>query len=64
MVIRTISRPVFLTGDPDILGDYRVPGVAIGPAPEDSGKLRITAPDEAAADAAEVWISELDSAGH
>lgn len=64
MVIRTISRPVFLSSDSEILGEYKAPGVAIEPAPEDSGKLRITAPDEAAADAAEIWLSELDSAGH
>ncbi|MCG7359858.1 hypothetical protein MHZ93_01130 [Roseomonas sp. ACRSG] len=64
MVTRTVTRPVFLTSAHEILGEYKAPGVAIGPEPEDSGKLRITAPDEAAADAAEVWLSELDSAGH
>jgi hypothetical protein len=64
MVTRTVVRPVFLSTDPEILGDYKAPGVAIRPAPDDAGKLRITAPDEAAADAAEIWLSELDSAGH
>ncbi|RKK02106.1 hypothetical protein EBE87_04455 [Pseudoroseomonas wenyumeiae] len=64
MVTRTVVRPVFISADQEILGEYKAPGVAIAPAPEDAGKLRITAPDEAAADAAEIWLAELDSAGH
>lgn len=64
MATRTISRPVFLSSDSGILGEYKVPGVTIRPAPEDPDKLCITAPDEAAADAAEIWLSELDSVGH
>jgi len=64
MVTRTVARPVFLSTDSEILGDYKAPGVAIAPAPGDDGKLHITAPDEDAADAAEVWLSELDMPGH
>jgi hypothetical protein len=64
MATRTVVRPVFLSIDSEILGDYKAPGVAIAPVPGDGGKLRISAPDEDAADAAEVWLAELDMPGH
>lgn len=64
MVTRIVARPVFLSTDPEILGDYKAPGVTIAPALEDDEKLRITAPDQDAADAAEIWLAELDMPGH
>jgi len=61
MITRTVPRPVSLTVSSDMLSQYKAPGVTIAPAPEDPAKLRITAPDEAAADAAEVWLAEMDT---
>ena len=63
MATRTVVRPVFISGR-ETLGEYKVPGVAIAPAPDDVGRLRITASGEAAAGVAEVWLAELEAAGH
>jgi hypothetical protein len=60
MVNRSVTRPVYLSTDPDIIGEYKAPGVTISVAPEE-GKLLITAPDDTAADAAEVWLAQLDA---
>jgi post-segregation antitoxin (ccd killing protein) len=64
MVTRTVARPVFITTDLDILSQYKAPGVTISALPEGDGKLMITAPDNDAADAAEVWLAEMDTPGH
>ncbi|MDJ0390613.1 hypothetical protein QMO56_21090 [Roseomonas sp. E05] len=61
MITRTVRRPVSLTIDSDIINEYKARDVTIAPAPDDPTKLVITAPDEAAADAAEVWLAEMDT---
>ena len=61
MITRTIARPAALPDD-SLLADCPVRGVRI--APGDGGAFVITAPDEAAADAAEIWLAEMEMPGH
>lgn len=61
MITRTVPCPVSMMSNSAMLGEYKAPGVTIAPVAEDPAKLRITAPDEAAADAAEVWLAEMDT---
>ncbi|MXP65057.1 hypothetical protein E0493_17055 [Roseomonas sp. M0104] len=61
MVTRIVRRPVSLTFDEEIIEEYKARGVTIAPAPGESSKLVISAPDEAAADAAEIWLAEMDT---
>lgn len=63
MITRTLPLPVFLAGELDMLSQYKAPGVTISAA-EDGRHLLVTAPDDAAADAAEVWLAEMDTPGH
>lgn len=61
MITRTIPRPVFISTSPGIIDQYKAEGVKIAVSPQDSSKLLITAPDDAAADAAEVWLFEMQA---
>jgi len=61
MVTRIVRRPVSMTFDEDIISEYKAKGVTIAPAPNEPSRLVITAPDEAAADAAEIWLAEMDT---
>lgn len=60
MVTRKVSNTVILV-DESILADCPIKGASIA---RGEGGLVITAPDEAAADAAEVWLAEIQPPGH
>ncbi|QTI79922.1 hypothetical protein IAI58_03825 [Roseomonas marmotae] len=64
MITRAVRCPVAIAASPGILQDCAVKGVRIVMSPEQPGQVTITAPNEAAADAAEVWLAEMDAPSH